>query len=167
MRVLVAGTNSAGSSLATSGATGVVSPLPLPVLTPVITGVRQSAKTWREAGKPKHPTKKHPPTGTTFSLTLNESASVSFSFSLKTAGRKAKGHCVKQTAQNRHQSRCTLKSAAGTLVLTAHAGVNKISFAGHLPQGKKLRPGSYTVSITATAAGKRSKAKTLSFTIAP
>ena len=94
-------------------------------------------------------------------------ASVSFRFTLNTSGRKVGGRCRAQTSQNRHQPRCTLKLAAGTLVFAGRKGANKVSFAGHLAHGKKLRPGAYTVLITATAAGKTSKTSTLKFTIAP
>jgi hypothetical protein len=55
---------------------------------------------------------------------------------------------------------------AGTLSFTGHAGRNKVSFQGRISATRKLRPGRYTLVITATASGKTSRPMTLSFTIA-
>ncbi len=169
LRTFVLATNSAGVVRSISLATALVNAT---VPTPVITGLKQAAKTWREPAKPAHtiagqPKTKRVPTGTMFSLTLNVPASVNFAFTIKSKGRKVEGRCRTQTSQNRHQPGCTLKVAAGTLVVAARKGANKVSFVGRLSHGKKLRPGTYSVAITATAAGKRSKTATLSFTITP
>jgi hypothetical protein len=53
----------------------------------------------------------------------------------------------------------------GLLAAPAHPGVNKLAFQGVLSHGKRLTPGTYTVTITATAAGLRSKPASLAFTI--
>lgn len=45
------------------------------------------------------------------------------------------------------------------------AGINQIRFYGHLKGRKRLRPGRYTVTITAAAAGDHSTRHTLRFTV--
>jgi hypothetical protein len=55
---------------------------------------------------------------------------------------------------------------AGTLALAGHAGSNKVAFQGRLSSSKKLTPGTYTVTVTATnSRGERSAAVSLKFTI--
>jgi len=53
----------------------------------------------------------------------------------------------------------------GSLVLSGHAGTDRVPFQGRVPP-KKLKPGSYSVAVTATnAAGLSSAPQTLAFTI--
>jgi hypothetical protein len=50
--------------------------------------------------------------------------------------------------------------------LTAHSGADKIAFEGRVSPTHRLRPGRYTVTITATNAnGATSKPQSLRFTI--
>jgi hypothetical protein len=52
------------------------------------------------------------------------------------------------------------------LSFAAHSAKNSVSFQGRLSNSKKLRPGTYTVVITATnAAAQRSASKRLTFTV--
>jgi hypothetical protein len=64
---------------------------------------------------------------------------------------------------------CPLPVNRGRIVTPfLSAGPNHLSFAGRVQGKPRLAPGKYTVSISATSAGgQRSKALTLSFTIAP
>ena len=105
----------------------------------------QSHKTWSEGSKLAHLAGKHkakqPPTGTTFSFTLNEPAKVTFAF------------------EQGHKTR-------GTLSYNAKSGKRMLSFDGKLSRSKKLKPGSYTVLITAKATGLTSKTAKLGFKIA-
>jgi Galactose oxidase, central domain/Kelch motif len=145
-------------------------PVILPIViasTPPITNATQSHRTWRESNKLAHITRKRkPPVGTTFSLTLNEPASVSFAFTQKLGGRKVKGRCVAQTKANRRNHACERTVTRGTLAFTGHAGTNKVAFQGRISRSKKLRLGTYTLIITATnTAGQRSTPKQLTFTI--
>jgi hypothetical protein len=74
---------------------------------------------------------------------------------------------VTQTGRNKHNRRCTIPNVRGTLTVTGHAGTNKVRFQGRLSRTKTLKPGRYTLTITATdSAGNRSNAKATSFTIA-
>jgi len=72
-------------------------------------------------------------------------ATVSFSFTHRVKGRTA---------------------TAGGLTFTGHSGTNKVKFQGRVSATKKLKPGRYTLVITATdSAGARSSPESLSFTI--
>ena len=52
------------------------------------------------------------------------------------------------------------------LAFNAHAGTNKVRFQGRLSRSKKLKPGRYLLTITATdSAGNRSAPKGTRFTI--
>jgi hypothetical protein len=82
------------------------------------------------------------------------------------AGRKVGKRCKTLTRGNRKKPKCTIPNVRGTLTVNAHAGTNKVRFQGRLSRTKKLKPGRYTLTITATdSAGNRSNAKTVSFTI--
>jgi hypothetical protein len=134
---------------------------------PAVSNATESHRRWREGSRLASITRKHrPPVGTTFSFILNEQARISFTFAQSLVGRKVKAGCVRQTRRNRHKHRCKRKVSAGTLAFTGHAGLNKVIFQGRLSRSKKLKPGSYTVTITAVnAAGLTSRPRTLSFTI--
>ena len=82
--------------------------------------------------------------GTTFSFVLDQDARVGLAFMRKVGRRKV---------------------AIGTLPVTGHSGTNKVRFRGRLSRSKTLRPGRYTVAITATNAGGRSAARSLRFTV--
>ncbi len=137
-------------------------------LAPTVTQVFQAHAVWAEgsalASFAKSAKKK--PVGTTFSFTLNESANVSFAFTQKTTGRKIKGKCAAKTKKNSRKPACTRAVIAGTLSFTGHSATNKVVFQGRLSHAKKLKPGRYTLIITATnSAGKDSAPTSLSFTI--
>jgi hypothetical protein len=146
------------------GCTDQVTPSQVCVLS--VTGASQSSAIWRGAKKPVQISRKtKPPVGTVFSFTLNESARITFTFTRLVKGRKVHGRCQAQTSKNEHNPRCTRRLPAVILSFTAHPGTNKVRFYGQLPGGKRLRPGSYTVVITATNAGQPRSVKPLKFTI--
>jgi hypothetical protein len=114
-------------------------------LPPVVQSARQSTTRWREGNRLARISRAKTPTGTTFSFSLNEQATVTFSFSQSVDGRVT----------------------VGRLTFTGHSGTNKVAFQGRISPVKKLKPGRYTLVITATdSAGVRSAPKSLSFTIA-
>jgi hypothetical protein len=51
------------------------------------------------------------------------------------------------------------------LSLSGHSAANKLSFQGHISRREKLRPGTYTVVITATDAAGHARPVKLRFTI--
>jgi len=112
------------------------------VATPLgLTTVGQSHRRWREGNALPHvASATRPPIGTTFRFTVNESASVRFVF--KQRGRKR-----------------------GALSFSVGSGAHKLRFQGGISKHKRLKPGRYTLTITATnAAGRRASAR-LKFTI--
>jgi uncharacterized delta-60 repeat protein len=141
---------------------------PTPTLAPpTLSGASQSNSIWREGNKLATFTKKHRlPLGTTFSFALSEQASVSFAFTQRLGGRKVSGKCVAQTKNNRRKPACTRTVTPGTLNFTGHSGTNKVAFQGRISPTKKLKPGRYTLVITATdSARQHSAPEQLSFTI--
>jgi hypothetical protein len=133
---------------------------------PTVTDLRQSAKTWRRGTKPAQLTaRRKAPVGTTFGFSLNEQAAVRLDMTQATVGRRVSKRCVKRAKNNRKQPNCTRTVTVGTLILNARAGTNHVRFQGRLSRSKKLKPGRYTLIITATSAGLRSTPRSLSFTI--
>jgi IPT/TIG domain/FG-GAP repeat len=128
------------TTAATSATVGTFTYIPP---APALTKFSESHKTWRLGSKLASISraKKKPPTGTTFSFTLSEAATLQLAFKRGNKG-------------------------AGTLKLSARAGKDKLAFDGRLTRKQKLKPGSYTVTITATLDGKSSKQSRLSFKIA-
>ena len=135
-------------------------------LAPAVAHARQSARRWRESNQLARISRAKTPTGTTFSFQLNEQATVTFSFTQSVSGRKVSGKCVAQTEKNRSKPACRRTATAGTLTFTGHSGTNKVAFQGRISPVEKLKPGRYTLVMTATnSAGVRSGPKSLSFTI--
>ncbi len=113
---------------------------------PSVQNARQSAKRWRESSKLARISRAKTPTGTTFSFSLNEQATVSFSFT--------------------QLLRVSPRVARGTLSFTGHSGTNHVVFAGRISRTNKLKPGRYELIITATnSTGQRSAPVSLGFTI--
>jgi CSLREA domain-containing protein len=150
----------------TSPTPPIVTP-PTSPTSPSVTNVTESHGTWREGNLLAHlASKRRPPVGTTFTFALDEQARVSFAFTQRVGGRKVKGRCVAQTRKNHRQRACNRTVTRGTLSFTGHSGTNRVSFQGRISRTKKLKPGRYTLIITATnAAGQHSRAKALRFTI--
>jgi hypothetical protein len=134
---------------------------------PTVSGVSETAKTWRENDTPPHiSAKRTPPIGTTFSFALSEPAMVTLSFTHQAAGRRVHHKCVAPTAKSRRKPRCTHTMVVGGLTFTGHPGTNLVRFAGRISSTNKLKPGRYTLRITATnAQRRRSSPQSLTFTI--
>ncbi len=153
----------------TTSATSAPIPVVAPVA-PVVRSARESAKRWREGGRlaqiSKSRRKKKLPLGTTFSFSLNEQASVSFSFTQRATGRKVGRRCVAKRRKSQKQMGCRRSLTVGALSFAGHSGTNKVVFQGRLSHSKKLRPGHYTLVIMATlSTGQKSAPQKLSFVI--
>lgn len=139
-------------------------PLPLH-----LSKIRQTAKIWRRGNALARisatRTRKKPPLGTTFSFSLSQAATVSFTFDKHASGRRVGGKCVAPTPKNRKRRGCTRTVKAGLLTLKGHAGANRVRFEGMLVTRQKLTPGRYTLRAVARALGKSSRTRTARFTI--
>jgi hypothetical protein len=122
------------------------------VIPPALGKLKQSHRRWRSG--PRLATiasaaRKHrarPPIGTTFTFGLSEPASVELAFSQTTRKHKV--------------------VPRGTLTLaTGRRGVKTVRFAGRLTAKQRLKPGTYELTVTATADGVPSKPRSISFTI--
>jgi alpha-tubulin suppressor-like RCC1 family protein len=139
-----------------------------PSLLPSVQNARQAATRWRESNKLAHISRAKTPTGTTFSFSLNEQATVSLSFTQFLEGRQGGHSCLVRTHKNaKRKKSCNDTATRGTLSFTGHSGTNKVVFAGRISRTNKLQPGRYRITITATnSTGQCSVPVSLSFTIA-
>jgi alpha-tubulin suppressor-like RCC1 family protein len=166
-QTLVAAELVVASPPTTTTTTGVLSaPAPRP---PTIAAVHQSNAIWREGNKlaqiSASRSKRRRPIGTTFSFSLNEQASVLFSFTHKVTGREVGRRCVAKTHKNSGHRRCKRVATEGALSFTGHRGTNNVVFQGRLTSSNKLRPGRHTLIIEAASAAGRSAPARLTFTI--
>jgi hypothetical protein len=141
-----------------SGPSGVV---------PILSGLRQSANRWAQGSALASLSRtKALPIGTTFSFTLNEPASLGFSFSQTLPGRLVHHRCVAPTRSRARLRHCSRSLTGGSLALAGHAGANKVRFYGRLTRRRRLKPGRWTVVVVArTPSGLSSAPHRLSFTI--
>jgi putative Ig domain-containing protein len=124
---------------------------PAPAPAPAVTNLKASHRVWRTGTGPARISKvdrgarKRPPIGTTFSFELNVTADVTFSFTRHVAGRKA---------------------GAGSLAFAGHPGKNNVAFRGRISRKNKLKPGRYTLTVTAASPdGQRSAPASLNFKV--
>jgi alpha-tubulin suppressor-like RCC1 family protein len=135
---------------------------------PAVWRITQSHSRWRAGKREATITDgRMPPVGTTFALSLDRPARVSFSFAQLLAGRRVKGRCTPQTRQSRHDSVCTRAVTLATLSFRGRRGRNTFFFSGRISSAKTLRPGRYMVIISAANSVGRSKSHSLAFTIVP
>lgn len=137
-----------------------------PILPLALSGVRQSHRSWWRGGRLARITSGgHTPIGTTFQFTLNQPARMRFAFTQAVAGRKVRGQCVAPSSQNRGRPACTRTVTRGTLTFGGHSGLNKVAFQGRLSRSKTLKPGHYTLVVTATDTASQHATARLAFTI--
>ncbi len=135
-------------------------------LPPAVRNARQSTSRWREGNRLASISRAKEPTGTTFSFSLNEQAAVTFSFTQLVGGREGTHGCLARTHANARRKGCSYAVTLGTLSFTGQDGTNSVLFMGRVSHTEKLKPGRYTLVITATnTAGQKSAPQKLSFTI--
>jgi hypothetical protein len=65
-------------------------------------------------------------------------------------------------------SRLRSRRRVASRTIEAHAGTNRLRFRGRLSRRRSLKPGRYTLTITALdRAGEKSRPRSLSFTVLP
>ena len=156
--------NSAGTSF---GADRTFTTLPAPLVGAAqLLSASLTNKQFRDSPHAKgiQASAKRPRIGTTIRFSLDRAASIRLDFTQPGPGRKVKGKCVAQNKRNKGKRKCTRSVTRGTLSLAGHAGQNSVRFFGWV-RGKKLKPGKYTLVITATTPGAGSSSKKLKFTI--
>jgi len=134
---------------------------------PAVTGFSESATKWRRGRSlPRVSSASSVPVGTTFSFSLNEPATTTFTFTQSVAGRRAHGKCAALSPGNAHRPRCKRTVAVGSFGVSGRAGLDKLRFQGRLSNAKTLRPGTYAVSVNAhDAHGLKGVSRSISFTI--
>lgn len=154
----------------TASSTHTVTVSPAPSVTappaPRFSHVFETARRWRETtGRHVVARRRRPRVGTTFGFTLNEPAQVVLSFNQRLPGRRVGRRCVPASPHGDHQRRCSRTLVVGTLAFAGHAGPNTVRFAGRTSRSRKLRPGNYTLTITATDSAGRRATTELRFTV--
>ena len=93
---------------------------------------------------------------------LSEAATVSLLLERKQPGRRVGKNCVKQTPKNKTKKRCSkFKAVGGAFAGTGNVGGNTVT----LPNGKKLKPGTYRLTLTARDAAGNETKTTTTFTV--
>jgi uncharacterized repeat protein (TIGR01451 family) len=165
--------SSAALSLAATRATGAGDPNPandtasasVNVASPAVGQVAVSPQKFR-LGSLLPQFSRRAPVGTTISFTLSQPAATTLTFSQPKTGRQVGKRCKTLTRANRRKPKCAIPNVRGTVTINGRAGLNRVRFQGRLSRSTKLKPGRYTVTITATdSAGNRSAPKTTGFTI--
>jgi len=152
-----------------------VNPAPKPLIqggpnlgpaNPAVTGFSESATKWRRGHSLPRISSVGAPVGTTFSFSLNEPATATFTFTHSVAGRRAHGRCVAPSHGNAHKPKCKRTVVVGGFGVSGKAGLNKVRFQGRLSSAKTLAPGTYAVSIAVRDAhGLKAISRSLPFTI--
>lgn len=133
-----------------------------------LTGVSQSHARWRRGTKlPKVAMiaqVRKPPVATAFRFRLSGAAAMRFAFTQTLPSRSVGGRCMAQTAKNRLKRRCWRLVTAGSFRFSAGVGAYSVRFQGRISRSKTLKPGTYTLIITATNTSGSTSAR-LRFTI--
>jgi len=137
-------------------APAIAPPASSAVAAPVLGDLKETHARWRDGNALAQISSSnklsHPPVGTTFTFTLNVAGTVKLAFTTTSPGRlaKIKRVCVAQTKHNTKLRKCKRTLTAGTVSLNARSGTDKIAFQGRVSSTRKLKPGAYTVTFTAT-----------------
>ena len=159
--------DSSGNSGSGSGGSGSGGGGPSPGATgaPTLSGVSASKTTFHRASfLPKlNPTARTK--GTLISATVSAAAQLTLTFTQPALGRLTHGHCSPPNKHNRGAGHCTRHITKGTITFQAKAGANTIAFGARLTPTKKLAPGTYSLTITASAGGATSAPTAITLTI--
>lgn len=99
--------------------------------------------------------------GNKVSYSLSEAATVKLLLEKKLPGRKVGRKCVRQTKKNKSHKRCPRFKRIAQFDGPGVPGSNKVT----LPGGKKLKPGTYRLTMTATDVAGNTATKVVKFTV--
>ncbi len=175
--IIVTATDADGC-LATQNVTLTVAPAPAtpgstatppgspasPTAQPSLSAARLSPTTFRAAANGATLARKHRrPVGTMVSYRDSQAATTTFGVQRRTTGHRRGSKCV-AGQPHRHQKRCTRNASVGSVTHRDAAGAVKVRFSARV-RGRKLRPGSYRLTLTPTAGGRTGRTVTLAFRI--
>lgn len=105
------------------------------------------------------------PAGTTLTVRVSEASTLRLAVQRRLPGRRSGTRCVRPTRKLRRARSCTRTPAVRTLTRRLKAGSTRIAFSGRIAT-RRLAPGRYRFVLRATdAAGNRSAARTVTFTV--
>jgi hypothetical protein len=104
-----------------------------------VRNARQSTSRWREGNRLASVSRAKTPTGTTFSFSLNEQATVTFSFTQLVGGREGTHGCLAGTHASAQRKSCSYAVTRGTLSFTGQDGTNSVLFMGRVSHAEKLK----------------------------
>jgi hypothetical protein len=124
-----------------------------------VTNLELSPTRFRRGRRTATITAMKPASATTITFTLSEAATTTLSFEQAKTGVLV-GHVCRAAAKTRGKTHPCKRflHVAGGVKLSAPAGVDKVAFDGVLTGGGRLAPGTYRVSLTATAGAVKSAA---------
>ena len=105
-----------------------------------------------------------PPYGSAITYSLSKPASVRIDIARLAPGRRSAGRCVVPRRRLRRSPRCTMVIPQGTLTREGAAGTNRLFFTGRVGN-RPLAPARYRLTVVATAGGKASRTRAVTFTI--
>ncbi len=142
---------------------------------PILSGLKVFPRTFSVAGrklngrcvKATTKNKRHKSCRLPFKLRItfkvNEAAGVTLTVKLHAPGRKVNRRCVAPSNKNKKRGKCTrLVGVHGAITRSATTGTNSFTFNGRIA-GHTLGPGTYQLTITATANGHTSTPRTATF----
>jgi hypothetical protein len=104
--------------------------------------------------------------GTKISYRLSAAAKVGLTFERVKAGRKVGRRCARPSRRMKRRKRCIRLVRAGHLSVNARAGLNQMRFEGRLSRRRRLKPGRYLLTASATDRnGNRARPKSTRFTV--
>lgn len=158
--------NSAYTAVSESEATAVVPFQTIAVVTPRLSHLTQSTRRWREGNSlPRLTNNSSVSLGTVFGFNMNLPTTVWFAFTQRSSGRLSAHRCVAPSRLNKHAHRCTRTITVALLSFAARVGTNRVLFEGRVSPTQRLKPGTYTVTVTAGPSALKSASRTLAFTI--
>jgi hypothetical protein len=107
-----------------------------------------------------------PPFGSAISYTLSKPASVRLDMGRLVPGRRSGRRCVAPRRRLSKRPACTRVLSQGTLTRAGNTGTNGLFFTGRIGN-RPLSPGSYRLTVTATADARVSAPRTLAFRVIP